>query len=159
MADGSFRQDLYYRLNVIEVAVPPLRERHEDIPDLCAAILARLIESGEAQANCQLDKAAAKQLQSYHFPGNVRELENILERAVTLSDGALITTADLQLRAAAPSATAADSAALPQQLEDTERQAIIEALEKTRYNKTKAAALLGMSFRSLRYRIKKLNIE
>ena len=159
VANGSFRQDLYYRLNVIEVAVPPLRERHEDIPDLCTAILARLIASGEAQANCHLDKAAAKQLQSYHFPGNVRELENILERAVTLSDGALITTADLQLRAAAPSATAADSAALPQQLEDTERQAIIEALEKTRYNKTKAAELLGMSFRSLRYRIKKLNIE
>src|SRR5262249_37756201 len=106
-------------------------------------------------------------LRDYGFPGNVRELENILERAITLSDGELIRAEDLQLRSeplpAAPGArTAAPGSApsgLEDQMEEMERKAIIEALEKARYNKTKAAALLGMTFRSLRYRIKKLNIE
>lgn len=157
---GRFRQDLYYRLNVIEVPVPPLRERPDDIPRLAEAILHRLAELNGMHPAPTLDKAAIRALTAYSFPGNVRELENVLERALALCDGEQITPEDLQLRQESINAGAADTGgALPQQLEDVERQAIIEALEKTRYNKTKAAALLGMSFRSLRYRIKKLEIE
>lgn len=159
---GRFRQDLYYRLNVIEVAVPPLRERADDIPLLARHVLSRLAELNGMQPAPELDKSALKALSAYAFPGNVRELENVLERALTLCDGERIGAEDLQLRSDAVAGSRADSdagGALPQQLEDVERQAIIEALEKTRYNKTKAAALLGMSFRSLRYRIKKLEIE
>ncbi|MCK9383627.1 MAG: sigma-54 dependent transcriptional regulator [Nevskia sp.] len=173
LTEGSFRQDLYYRLNVIEVRTPPLRERPEDIPLLAAAILTKLAKTNGLPATPTLDAEAQKHLQSYAFPGNVRELENLLERAVTLSDGSHIAASDLKLRndgacaVAAPAAAAAAAAVvaphggagLESQMEDMERRAILEALEKARYNKTKAAALLGMSFRSLRYRIKKLNIE
>ena len=168
LAQGSFRQDLYYRLNVIEIRTPPLREHPEDIAELSEAILQRLARNNELKTVPQLDADALQRLRSYGFPGNVRELENILERAVTLSDGQRIAAADLQLRAdpaaAAPVAPVPDGrvlsvSALEQQMEEMERRAIREALEKSRYNKTKAAALLGMSFRSLRYRIKKLGIE
>ena len=171
LAQGTFRQDLYYRLNVIEVRTPPLRERREDIPLLASAILARLAKSNGLAVTPQLEPSALARLCEHTFPGNVRELENVLERAVTLSDGLRIAAGDLQLRGDAP-ATAASPAPSPGptgataaphdlegQMEDMERRAIQEALEKARYNKTKAAALLGMSFRSLRYRIKKLNIE
>jgi two-component system response regulator PilR (NtrC family) len=164
---GSFRQDLYYRLNVIQIRTPALREHPGDIPVLASAILDRLARSGEMARPPVLEHAALHCLLAYPFPGNVRELENILERAVTLCDGQRICTHDLQLRtetgpapgAGAPVAAPGPSAALEAQMEDMERRAIREALEKTRYNKTKAAALLGMSFRSLRYRIKKLGIE
>jgi two-component system, NtrC family, response regulator PilR len=163
---GSFRQDLFYRLNVIEVRVPPLRSRVEDIPLLAQAILARHARDNRLATPPDLDEAAIRLLQSYPFPGNVRELENVLERAVTLCDGQHITAGDLELRSlpaaeGAPSTTSAPSvnAPLPDQMEEMERRAIREALEKTRYNKTKAAQLLGMTFRSLRYRIKKLNLE
>lgn len=156
VASGDFRQDLFYRLNVIEVNAPPLRDRPEDIPLLAAHILTRL--SGENTA-LKLDASAIKSLKNYAFPGNVRELENILERAMTLCDGEVITAADLQLRPTSKSPTAPSSAALGDQIEEIEKQAIREALEKSRYNKTRAAELLGMSFRSLRYRIKKLKIE
>lgn len=163
LATGQFRQDLYYRLNVIEIRTPALREHPEDIPLLAEAILARLAAANGLSAPPRLEADALARLRQHPFPGNVRELENVLERAVTLSDGARITAADLQLRAdpaggAAP-ARAAAGGALEEQMEEIERRAIREALEKTRYNKTKAAALLGMSFRSLRYRIKKLGIE
>jgi two-component system response regulator PilR (NtrC family) len=161
VAAGHFRQDLYYRLNVIEIRTPPLREHPEDIPVLAEAIIERIARTSGLQSIPTLDPTAMHQLRSYAFPGNVRELENILERALTLSDGQIISTMDLQLRhpsgtAAPPAATGAD---LEAQMEDIERRAILDALEKARYNKTKAAALLGMSFRSLRYRIKKLGIE
>jgi two-component system response regulator PilR (NtrC family) len=159
VASGDFRQDLFYRLNVIEVNAPALRERPDDIPALADYILERL--SGNAAA-LRLDDAALKQLKSYAFPGNVRELENILERAMTLCEGDVITIADLQLRPTikpiAPTSAPA-SAALGDHIEEIEKLAIREALEKSRYNKTRAAELLGMSFRSLRYRIKKLKIE
>ena len=167
LAHGSFRQDLYYRLNVIEVRTPPLRSRVEDIPLLADAILAKLAAANGLPTAPKLEPEALKRLQAYAFPGNVRELENVLERAVTLSDGTRIFASDLQLRGesaagvapvhSAPRAVASND--LEGQMEEMERRAIREALEKARYNKTKAAALLGMSFRSLRYRIKKLNIE
>ncbi|MBL6749209.1 MAG: sigma-54-dependent Fis family transcriptional regulator [Nevskia sp.] len=166
LAHGSFRQDLYYRLNVIQIRTPPLRDHPDDIPLLAAAILKRLVRSNGLPAPPALDAGARQCLHAYPFPGNVRELENILERAVTLCDGQRICAHDLQLRTEAASGEAADppsaagpGSALEAQMEEMERRAIREALEKTRYNKTKAAALLGMSFRSLRYRIKKLGIE
>jgi two-component system response regulator PilR (NtrC family) len=160
---GAFRQDLYYRLNVIEVRTPPLRERADDIPLLSEHILSRMARESGLDAPPKLDSAAQRQLREYGFPGNVRELENILERAITLCDGKAITASDLQLRPSAPvqfsSTVSSENAALGEHIEEIEKRAIREALEKARYNKTRAAELLGMSFRSLRYRIKKLNIE
>jgi two-component system response regulator PilR (NtrC family) len=167
---GNFREDLYYRINVIELKVPPLRERGEDALLLTRAILARNAADGAVP---RVTPAAQSALLAYHFPGNVRELENILERAQTLCSNDLIDVDDIQLRQpaerdtapvsaplSAPSvADAATSGSLGAQLEDIERDAIVKALEKTRYNKTKAAQVLGISFRALRYRIKKLNIE
>ena len=148
---------------MIELRVPPLRERSEDIADLAAVILRRLCRKLNIEAPT-LDEEATEALTAYSFPGNVRELENILERALTLRTGSIIASEHLHLRAEGrPSpelALAAPvSSALGAQLEDIEREAIVKALEKTRYNKTAAAKLLGMSFRALRYRIKKLGIE
>lgn len=153
---GQFRQDLFYRLDVIAVRTPPLRERPGDIEVLAAHILRRIARDSGLPAVPELEGSALATLRQYPFPGNVRELENILERAVTLCDGTRIGASDLQLRLpATPSA----GAGLERQMEDMERQAIREALQKTRYNKTRAAELLGMSFRSLRYRIKKLGLD
>jgi two-component system, NtrC family, response regulator PilR len=155
---GRFRQDLFYRLDVIAVRTPALRERPGDVPVLARRILERIARGAGLQTAPAIDDPALEALSCYPFPGNVRELENILERALTLCDGERIGVADLQLRT--PSAAVADSASgLEQQKEELERQAILEALHKTRYNKTRAAELLGMSFRSLRYRIKKLGID
>ncbi|PPE74734.1 sigma-54-dependent Fis family transcriptional regulator [Solimonas fluminis] len=159
VARGAFRQDLFYRLNVIEVRTPPLRERAQDIPLLADHILARLARDIALPGRPTLDAEARKALQGYPFPGNVRELENILERAITLCDGEQITALDLQLRQLPGSDAGPAGGALEDQMEDIERKAIQDALEKARFNKTKAAELLGMSFRSLRYRIKKLGIE
>ncbi len=165
---GAFRQDLYYRLNVIEVRTPSLRERTEDIPLLTKAILEKLSKANGLSEVPALDIAAMHRLTGHHFPGNVRELENVLERAVTLCNGERITSADLHIRADFSSTTAHDSispepatagADLEAIMDGIERRAIVDALEKTRYNKTKAASLLGMTMRSIRYRIKKLNIE
>jgi len=163
VAEGRFREDLFYRINVIELRVPPLRERSEDIPDLAELVLRRLSRRMSTEAP-RLDKAALEVLQSYAFPGNVRELENVLERALTLCTGDVITAEHLRVRTDTrpgpePPAAAAAEGALGSQLEDIEREAIVKALEKTRYNKTAAAKLLGMSFRALRYRVKKLGIE
>jgi two-component system response regulator PilR (NtrC family) len=168
VAEGLFREDLFYRINVIELRVPPLRERGDDIVLIAKAILARLADQQQTPI-ARLTRAAQSALLDYGFPGNVRELENILERALTLCSGDEIDVSDIQLRSAQvdDGATAADASAsvgndqasLGTQLEDIERSAIVKALEQTRYNKTAAAKLLGMSFRALRYRIKKLNIE
>jgi two-component system response regulator PilR (NtrC family) len=166
---GSFREDLYYRINVIELKVPALRQRGRDILLLAHHILA----SNGNPAVPTLTSAARDALLGYHFPGNVRELENILERASTLCADGVIDIDDIELRHSpdtdeASSETLVVSARAPEpdgagslgsQLEDIERDAIIRALEQTRYNKTRAAKLLGISFRALRYRIKKLNIE
>jgi two-component system response regulator PilR (NtrC family) len=166
VAEGRFREDLFYRINVIEMRVPSLRERSEDVPELAEAILGRLGRRMKIDAP-KLEPDALALLQLHPFPGNVRELENVLERALTLCVGGAITADNIRLRAAArpeggvvpPPVQTTGSGALGEQLEDIERDAIIKALEKTRYNKTAAAKLLGMSFRALRYRIKKLGIE
>ncbi|HUP90817.1 MAG TPA: sigma-54 dependent transcriptional regulator [Solimonas sp.] len=158
VARNAFRQDLYYRLNVIEVRTPALRERVNDIPALAGHILARLARAAGIPAPPQLDEAALGKLRAYPFPGNVRELENILERAITLCDGNRITAADLQLRHVSTDSLPAGSG-LENQIEEVEKRAIKDALERAHYNKTRAAELLGMSFRALRYRIKKLNID
>jgi two-component system, NtrC family, response regulator PilR len=167
VADGRFREDLFYRINVIEIRVPSLRERPADIPELSESILGRLARRMKIEPP-MLGPEARQILESYSFPGNVRELENVLERAVTLSTGGVITADNVRVRATVRSApepqhvvqpAVAGSGALGDQLEDIEREAIVKALEKTRYNKTAAAKLLGMSFRALRYRIKKLGIE
>ncbi len=162
VAEGKFREDLFYRVNVIELRVPSLRERPEDVPELAEAVLRRLGRRMKITAPT-IGKDALAALQSYAFPGNVRELENILERAITLSTGGEIRAADIQLRPTPITSTATGSgaagSALGDHLEDIERDAILKALEQSRYNKTAAAKVLGMSFRALRYRIKKLGIE
>ena len=153
---GEFREDLFYRINVIELHVPALRDRGDDVLILAAHILKKL------SADAALDDDANRALLTYNFPGNVRELENMLERAVTLCASGTISTDDLHMRTSSASDTGlaqASNANLGDQVEDVQRHAIVEALEKTRYNKTAAAKLLGLSFRQLRYRIKKLGIE
>ncbi|HEV7136677.1 MAG TPA: sigma-54 dependent transcriptional regulator, partial [Steroidobacteraceae bacterium] len=157
VAQGLFREDLFYRINVIELRVPALRERPEDIPEIAQTILERLGRRSGMQPP-RLAEDALELLKSYPFPGNVRELENVLERALTLCVSGVITAEHVKLRTTSrPSATvplsaapAAGNAALGEHLEEIERDAIIKALEKTRYNKTAAAKLLGMSFRALR---------
>jgi two-component system response regulator PilR (NtrC family) len=162
VAEGKFREDLFYRVNVIEMRVPSLRERPEDVPELAEAVLRRLGRRMKITPP-MLATDALVSLETYSFPGNVRELENILERAITLTTSGEIRAVDIQLRPtpASPTgaASAANGSALGDHLEDIERDAIMNALEQTRYNKTAAAKVLGMSFRALRYRIKKLGIE
>jgi two-component system response regulator PilR (NtrC family) len=154
VAKGEFREDLYYRINVIELNVPALRERGDDVLQLAEHILQRL----DRAATLHEDTRDA--LLRYSFPGNVRELENMLERAVTLCVSGVIAPADLHMRESPDPDTAPSHVGkLGEQVEDVQRQAIVEALEKTRYNKTAAAKLLGLSFRQLRYRIKKLGID
>ncbi|GAA5071104.1 sigma-54-dependent transcriptional regulator [Lysobacter panacisoli] len=196
VADGRFRQDLYYRINVIELRVPPLRERQDDLPGLAAKVLQRLA-TAQGRPVPQLSADALETLRSYGFPGNVRELENILERALALAEGDSLTADDLRLPrpaqasapAAAPTATTTPAAAsqtaplavpgqpmvaidprtlnprdtasspLPSYIEEIERAAIQQALQENRYNKTRTAAALGITFRALRYKLKKLGID
>jgi two-component system response regulator PilR (NtrC family) len=156
---GRFRQDLYFRLAVIELRMPPLRERREDVPALADAILDRLCAVGERK---QLASGAREALVDYAFPGNVRELENVLERAIALSPGGEITAEDLQLAPPlAPEEPAAPNAKWPLQeyLDRVEREAILEALGRTRFNRTAAAKILGITFRALRYRMERLGIQ
>lgn len=185
VADGRFRQDLYYRINVIELRVPPLRERLDDLPGLASKVLERLA-GAQGRAIPRLGDDALEALRAYAFPGNVRELENILERALALAEGELLNAADLRLprlstqgpapvagaaaapAAAAPSAGAdprtlnprdTSTSALPSYIEEIERAAIQQALQENRYNKTRTAAALGITFRALRYKLKKLGID
>lgn len=176
VSDGRFRHDLYYRINVIELRVPPLRERGGDLPQLAAAIIARLAHSHGPPIPL-LTQSALDALNHYGFPGNVRELENILERALALAEDDQISATDLRLPAhgghrlaAPPGGAAAEpreavvdidpaSAALPSYIEQLERAAIQKALEENRWNKTKTAAQLGITFRALRYKLKKLGME
>jgi two-component system response regulator PilR (NtrC family) len=157
---GEFRQDLFYRLHVIELAMPSLREMREDIPTIADAILRKLSRAVPAR----LDAEAIVALESYPFPGNVRELENILERGLSLAaDAQKITAEDLHLTPPPEEADAAlpagDKWPLQDYLDRVERAAINEALEKTRYNRTAAAKLLGITFRAMRYRMERLGIK
>ncbi|MFL6659728.1 MAG: sigma-54-dependent transcriptional regulator [Massilia sp.] len=184
---GKFRQDLFYRLNVIELGVPPLRERLADLEVLTAAILARLAVPGQRAA---LGPGVLEMLRAYSFPGNVRELENIIERALAFANDGLIEVGDLSLKGARVSASVASPEAvpvpetppaqatpvaptpptaapapvplpnsLPDYLEQVERDIIQRALAQTNFNRTQAAQLLGISFRQLRYQMQKLNIQ
>jgi two-component system, NtrC family, response regulator PilR len=156
---GKFRQDLYFRLNVIELKMPPLRECREDIPALAQAMLERL--GGADKRVPRLSKEAQAALAEYDFPGNVRELENILERAVALRGGEDIQADDLRLTPARHSDEAPAGGKWPLQdyLDRIEREAILEALGMTRFNRTAAAKLLGITFRALRYRMERLGIN
>jgi len=178
VADGLFREDLYYRINVIELQVPPLRERGEDVVLLSDFILGNLSESMQLD-DISLDTSAKAKLLEYGFPGNVRELENVLERAATLCEANTITADDIHIQnagatgivpglspetsapaAAAPSADApGDETMLGQKLELMERKTIEEALARCKYNKTATAKELGITLRQLRYRIQKLGID
>ena len=163
--EGEFRQDLFYRINVIEVDVPPLRERTEDIEQLTEQILAKLaIQTETGKPTISLE--ALRALKQYAFPGNVRELENILERALALCENEVIEAEDLRLPkdkkvevAFETNIAVGDGISLEARLGNIEKEAIMQALEQTNHNKTAAAKLLGMSFRSLRYRLKKLGLE
>lgn len=169
--NGSFRQDLFYRINVIKLDVPPLRNRPQDTRLLTGFFLSKL--SDKYKRKLDIHTEAMQALLSHAFPGNVRELENILERAVTLADSDTINIGDLQLPASnsttptIPTQTdtlssvpnVAPNSPLDNALETAEKASIVQALEQTRWNKTEAAKLLGISFRQLRYRIKKFNIE
>lgn len=161
VAAGKFRQDLFYRINVIELAMPPLRECREDVALIAQAILERLAPAGSPPA--RLTGEAVSALGGYDFPGNIRELENILERAVALSAGGEIGVADLRLTPAGADepgeAEAERCEALPDYLDNLERKAILEALGRTGFNRTAAAKLLGITFRQLRYRMQRLGIR
>ena len=169
MDAGLFRQDLYYRLNVIQLKIPALRERQEDIPLLANMLLIKVCASHNTEIP-KIDNEALAYLAKLQFPGNVRELENMLERALAMSDGKTITIDDLgnenkysieQSLESDFKTTSSDQATalnLSDYLEDVERRAIISALNKTNNNKTAAAKLLGVSFRTLRYRLTKLDL-
>jgi two-component system response regulator PilR (NtrC family) len=168
VAAGDFRQDLFYRIHVIELVMAPLRDRPEDIPPTIEHILRRLAaRTGESRPRLEPD--ALRGLMGYHYPGNVRELENILERATALCDGGVLRLEDLQLQSAASPIEAVTSIPegpphagtqdLETYLADVERRAVLQALEQTRWNKTAAAKRLGITFRALRYRLEKLGLD
>jgi two-component system response regulator PilR (NtrC family) len=158
---GKFRRDLFYRLNVIELKMPALRDCREDIPLLAQRIIQRLAQESMAPVP-RLTPEALKALSNYPFPGNVRELENILERAMALTSGEVIHADDLSLApvaAGGEDASYKDGMSLQDYLDGLERQAILDALQKTRFNRTAAAKLLGVTFRSLRYRMERLGLN
>jgi two-component system response regulator PilR (NtrC family) len=165
VARGAFRADLYYRLNVIELRLPPLRQRREDIPLLSEHFLRRF--GAEHGRPVRMSVEAMRRLESYDFPGNVRELENLIERSVALSSTNVIGTADLpteklkepELVAAAPEQFPAEGVDLERLVSDYERSWVARALEHTGGVRKHAATLLGISFRSLRYRLAKLGID
>ena len=172
---GRFRNDLFYRINVIDLKVPSLRERAEDLPLLARAIVARICREQGVQ-DVKIDHSAQDALSGYPVPGNVRELENILERSLALSDGGSITADDLQFSQMATRSPETRTRKSDQEgiqtwsvdeaygdlegyLEEIEKQILSKALEESRWNKTATAKLLGISFRSLRYRLKKLELD
>ncbi|TRZ92720.1 MAG: sigma-54-dependent Fis family transcriptional regulator [Rhodocyclaceae bacterium] len=157
---GRFRQDLFYRLNVIELRMPALRECREDIPMLARHVLDRLARAANLVPP-PLTAPALKALQSYPFPGNVRELENVLERALALFAGDRIDVADLNLAPYQLPGVAAITigGSLQDQLDQVERHTILDALKRSNNNRTAAARLLGVTFRSLRYRMARLGMN
>jgi len=157
--EGRFREDLYYRINVIDLSVPSLKERAEDIPLLAEQILQALSNKSGLPTPPKLDKTAIDALMDYPFPGNIRELENILERTLALAESDTISAKDLHLKKISHQTLDDHQDTKTMDLADREKAAILQALEKTRWNKTASAKLLGLSLRQLRYRIEKLNIE
>ena len=169
---GRFREDLYFRINVIDLQVPALRERSEDLPQLARALLARIAESSGLPTPALTDDAL-QALSAHNFPGNVRELENMLERALALAEGDRIDASDLRLdqSPAIPSGEKynrrrddrdrldAVGGDLTGYLEDIEREVLAAALDRHHWNRTEAASALGITFRSLRYRLKKLGLD
>jgi len=165
---GKFRSDLFFRLNVIELHMPSLQERREDIPLLANHFLKEISEQWQERETLEISPAAMDILKNHHYTGNVRELINILQRAVTMSEGSVIQPDDLMLEhmtapleASVVAAQAAEpvDGSLDTVIEDIEKQMLEDALKKARYNKTKAAELLGISFRSFRYKLKKYGID
>jgi len=182
---GRFRQDLYYRLNVIQIRVPPLRERLDDLGIICAVVLERIARDAGVSPTPALTRDAFAHLARYAFPGNVRELENLLHRAVALSSGEAIQRFDLDLPDAviadgqdseldrladielsrplplppAPAAPAPLPADLVAFLDDVERDILVRALERHRFNRTAAGASLGLSLRQMRYRMARLGVN
>jgi two-component system response regulator PilR (NtrC family) len=157
---GRFRQELYYRINVIELHVPTLKERSSDIPILAHHILKKLSKA-QGRDDPLLPERCLDALMAYSFPGNVRELENILERAMALCNGNTIEMADLHLPEITQQAekTSVPSLGLERDLQEREKELILHALEETKWNRTAAARLLGVSFRTLRYRLKKFGLD
>lgn len=160
-----FRSDLFYRINVIEVSVPPLRQRYQDIPILCDYFLEKIAAESNSD-KAVISAKALKRLQTYNFPGNVRELENILERAFTLCEDNLINELDLSINEQAVKSISTTNAkhnlngqSLDDYLMEIEKDILLNALEQSRWNKTAAADSLGISFRSFRYRLKKLSLD
>ena len=156
---GAFRQDLYYRLNVIPIQMPALRELREDIPEIAQ----RLLERIRGDANLHFSEASLDALKNYSFPGNVRELENIIERAVAMCSGSIIEVQDMLLvpveQSQPDNAPAGSKYPLTKYLDELERQALLEALQQTGFNRTAAARLLGLTFRTMRYRMERLGIK
>jgi len=156
---GAFRQDMYYRLSVIPIQMPALRELREDIPEIALRILERLC----GDADVRFSQAALSALQRYSFPGNVRELENIIERALAMCMDGIVEEQDLLLvpveQNQSDNAALSSKYPLPKYLDQVERQALLEALEQTGFNRTAAAKLLGLTFRTMRYRMERLGIR
>lgn len=161
MDEGRFRQDLYFRINVIEIHMPALRECSEDVPEFAQRILERLAGACQVPVPA-ITPQALNALKTYGFPGNVRELENILERALALQSQGVIDVDDLQLqppKVGAGETLCTGAKPLQEFLDEQERQVILDALQKTRFNRTAAARILGVTFRSLRYRMERLGLN
>jgi len=162
---GKFRNDLYFRLNVIELHMPGLSELRDDIPLLADRFLEEVAEQGGGETTPRISEAAMEALQQHHYTGNVRELINILQRAVTLCEGDVIEEDDLLLEhvgvhdADKDTEVKSDDQSLDSYIEDIEKKMLEDALQKARYNKTRAAEELGISFRSFRYKLKKFGID
>ena len=153
---GQFRQDLFYRLNVIPIQMPALRELREDIPKIAQQKLEKL----SLDSPVTFSEAALEALSNYDFPGNVRELENIIERALALCSGDVIEVQDLHLLSSERAEQGVgDKYPLPDYLDRVEKEALLEALQKTGFNRTAAAKLLGLTFRTIRYRMERLGIR
>lgn len=162
---GKFRSDLFFRLNVIELSMPGLEERPEDIPLLASHFLDEITADWEEDLIPVISESAMQALMTHHYTGNVRELVNILQRAVTMCEGDEIEPDDLMLEQVAVHDQGGDvpgideDQSLDTYIEDIEKKMLEDALKKARYNKTRAAELLGISFRSFRYKLKKFGID
>src|ERR1019366_7966100 len=159
LEEGTFREDLYYRLNVVAIDIPPLRDHKEDIPALANFFLERYARES-AKPVASITSEAMKKLMAYHWPGNIRELQNIIERGVTLSTGAMLDSADIYLDDPSARRSAGTPHVLPpgMTLEQWEDETIREALRRANGNKSQAARALGLSRNALRYRLSKLGV-